>query len=298
MKHKKSITILVICIIILSVIASLSGRFFSSGQGEYKFQSIYGEIVTIYGEGLYRYESTQQKLALGVQDTFTLVLAIPLLLLSLYLSLKGSLKGKLLLTGTIGYFLYSYMSYSFLRMYNPLFLIYVILMATSFFALILCILSYDLEKFSTYVNPKIPVKFIGGFQIFEAIGLLFLWIPFNLKFILDGTIPAHLEHYTTLGYDAIDLGIMVPTLIISAILIIKRRPFGYLLSSILIMQLLTMNTLISVLTIVQVSAGMEIPIVMIAMFPIFTLITLTCLIHILKNVKESTADKRKISYEV
>ena len=200
--------------------------------------------------------------------------------------MSGGLKGKLLLTGTIGYFLYSYVSYTFLRMYNPLFLIYVILMTMSLFAFILCMMSFDLETLSLSVNPKMPVKFIGGFQIFVAIGLISLWLPAIIASLVNGTIPLDLENYTTLGFEAIDLGIIVPTLFLSGILIIKRKIFGYLLSSVLMMLFITMMILISVLTVVQVLNGISMPIVVMFMFPVFTVITIYCLILILKNVKE------------
>lgn len=286
MKYNKSITILVICICVLSVVACLCGFFFTGGQGEGEFLSIRGEMIKMNGTGLYQYESMNQKLALKVQDMITLTLGLPLLILSLYLSLRGSIKGRLLLTGTVGYFLYSYLSYAFLRMYNPLFLVYVVLMAASLFAFVLCFMSFEVEKFATLVSHKMPVKFIGAYLVLLAFGLIFTWLLPIVDFLANGTLPISLEHYTTLGYEAIDLGFIVPALFVSAVLIMKRKPFGYLLSSVIIMLSASMNILISVLTIAQMMSGVDMPIILMGMFPAFTIITAFCLILMLKNIKE------------
>jgi hypothetical protein len=69
----------------------------------------------------------------------------PEVIISLIVANKNSLKGRLLLTGTLGYFLYTYTSYSFLSMYNSFFLIYVSIMSLSFFAFIINITSNELK---------------------------------------------------------------------------------------------------------------------------------------------------------
>lgn len=288
LKFKRTITAFVFIIAALSIISCLAGIISGGGSGEYTFRSIHGETIKIFGKGLYQYESAAQRLALNVQDIFTLVLAIPLLIISLFFSLKGSLKGRFLLTGTTAYFLYTYITYSFLREFNSLFLIYTALMSVSLFAFILCMMSFDINKLSFHIKPGIPVKFIGGFQILLALGLIFTWVPPILTFLINGTIPVDLEHYNSLGYEAIDLGIMIPALILSAVLIIKRINFGYLLSGVLLMQSISMITLISVLTIVQVMSGMNMPFIIMIMFPVFNVILIFCLVLLLGNVKEKT----------
>jgi hypothetical protein len=160
---RKSIEILVLMIVALSIFASGYGVFSNQGNGQSEFKSIFGESITLYGKGLYKNDSVSMASQAIAQDYVTLFLAIPLLLLSFYLSRKGHLKGQLLLTGTLGYFLYTYTSYSFLSMYNSMFLIFVTIMSLSFFAFTLAILSFDLQNFHLYFDKKLPVKFIGCF---------------------------------------------------------------------------------------------------------------------------------------
>ncbi|HEY9062569.1 MAG TPA: hypothetical protein VIO64_19025 [Pseudobacteroides sp.] len=294
MKYSKYISILVIVITALSILACIWGMITNSGEkmNEYNFKSIRGETIKISGSGLYQYESIDQRLSLKVHDPITLFLAIPLLIMSLILALKRSIRGRLLLTGTLGYFLYTYMSYAFLRMYNELFLVYTILMSASFLALILCMLSFDIEKFCSYIKPKMPIKFIGGYQLLLAAGLMTTWLPGIIDSLVSGKPPIDLDHYSSLGYEAIDLGFIVPVLIISAILVFKRKSFGYLLSSVIITLSISMNLLISILTVFQVLDGMEMPLLLMVMFPIFTVITGICLVMLLRNIQEPSHSSR------
>ncbi|MDF2951653.1 MAG: hypothetical protein K0S18_1236 [Anaerocolumna sp.] len=290
MKNKKSITTLVICIIVFSFFAAIIGIFYNNGNGVYEIQSFRGEIIEIYGKGLYRNDSISVVAQGKAQDIITIVLGIPLLALALYFSLKDSLKGRLLLTGTLGYFLYTYISYVFLWMYNPMFLIYVVLMSASFFAFTLSMMSFEINTLDQAFSKKLPVKFLGGFQIFFAIALCLLWIGKILPSIKDNVVPAGLEHYTTLVIQGMDLGFIVPIALLSGILLIKRKPYGYLISSVIIMKGFTMGAALSAMIISQYIAGVKMSILEIIMFPVFSIVICYCLILLLRNMESVTSN--------
>lgn len=284
MKNKNAISFLVGIIIVLSVFASLVGIFSQGGIGSYDIQSFRGETIKIHGSGLYCDDSVSVAAQGIAQDIVTVVLGVPLLIIALYLCRKGSLKGKLLLTGTLGYFLYTYISYVFLWMYNPMFLVYVMLMSASFFAFTLCIMSVDISTLKSYFNPKLPVRFLGGFQIFFGTALAMLWLKKIIPTIIDGTVPVGLEHYTTLVVQGLDLGFVVPVALLSGCLLMKRKPLGYLLSSVVIMKGFTMGAALSAMIISQYLAGVSMEIVEIIMFPMFSFIILCCMVLLLKNI--------------
>lgn len=127
MKNKKTITILVLLTALLAAIAAAAGIFTNEGDGLYEFQSIHDQTVTIYGKGLYRHMTADVAIQGIAQDYITLFLAIPLLLLSLIWSRRGSLKGRFILAGTIGYIFLTYLFYTNMVIYNQLFLVYVFL---------------------------------------------------------------------------------------------------------------------------------------------------------------------------
>lgn len=87
---------------------------------------------------------------------------MPLLVLSAAFAFRGSLRGRLLLTGTLGFFLYTSMSMSMLTAYNALFLVYVALFALSLYAFILSMLSFDLAELPQHFSPQLPHGWIAG----------------------------------------------------------------------------------------------------------------------------------------
>ena len=96
---------LVILIIIFGSIASIYGFFSNNIIFENKtFQTINGETVTLYGKGLYYNDSISMVPQARAQDIVTLVIGIPLLIISLILLNKNSLKGRLLLTELLDIF--------------------------------------------------------------------------------------------------------------------------------------------------------------------------------------------------
>lgn len=101
MKFKKTISWLVLVIAVLSLFCSAIGVFSSYGGGKYEYQSFHGQTITIYGKGIYQNDSLSIAAQGIAQDVITMVLGIPLLIISLYLARRNSLKGRLLL-GTLG----------------------------------------------------------------------------------------------------------------------------------------------------------------------------------------------------
>ena len=284
MKYKKEIRFLVILIVVLSTVACLVGLVYNKGVGSYEFKSINGELIEIYGKGIYKNDSVSVVAQGKASDLVTLVLGVPLLLSSLLFAIKGSFRARLLLTGTLGYFLYTYMSYVFLWMYNPLFLVYVILMSASMFAFIMSMMFFDVERIPKMFKNGLPIRFLAGFQFFIAFMIGMLWLGKIIPSIFSGKVPAGLEHYSTLVIQGMDLGFVIPVAILSGVLILKKRPFGYLLTSIVILKGFTMLTCISAMIINMVISGVEVSVGELVIFPAFNLLAIISMVILFRNV--------------
>jgi len=285
-KYKKSISRLVILIAIFSLAASIYGAFSNQGSGPYDFKTIHDTTVTIYGRGLYQNDSVSVASQAVAQDIVTLLLGVPLLIVSLILFRKELLKGKLLLAGTLAYFLYTYTSYSFLSMFNQFFLLDVMLMSASFFAFVLTMMSFDIDTLRDHFSEKLPVRFVGGLLI--SIGTIFglMWLGTVIPSIVSGIAPVVLEQYTSLVIQAMDLAFIVPTAFLAGILLIKRKPFGYLLSSVVTVKGITMLTALTAMVLNEMSAGVEVSPAILILIPALNLIIIYSLFLIMKNIKE------------
>ncbi|MDH8678759.1 hypothetical protein QE109_11405 [Fusibacter bizertensis] len=290
MKNRKAILSLVAFIVIASTVVSLAGLLSSSPSDLTHFTSIYGDEVSLYGKGIYQKDSISVAAQGLASDLVTLVIAVPLLIGSAYFALRGSFRGQLFLTGTLAYFLYTYVSYTFLWMYNSLFLIYVMLMTASFYAFVMMMLSFDLKDIPNHYSKQVPVRFLSGFQFFIAFAIGMLWLGKIGTSLTSGAAPAGLEHYTTLVIQGMDLGFIVPTAVFSGISLLKRKPLGYLLSSVIIIKAITMLTAISAMILNSIRQGISVSLVEGALFPIFNLIAIYAFYLLMHHIKSPHMD--------
>jgi len=284
MKYKKTISILVFCIIVISLLTTTKGIFSDQGLGTYEYESIRGETVTIYGKGLYQHMSAEVAIQGIAQDYVTLFIGIPTLIIALILARKGYSKGRFLLAGVLGYFLVTYLFYTVMAMYNQYFLAYVSLMGLTFFALSLTLFSFDIDRLSKLFSENIPAKFTGGFLVFNAFSIAMLVLSVVVPPLLNGSIyPGELEHYTTLIVQGMDLGLLLPLAVVSGILLIRKKSFGYLLGP---TYLIFLSFLMTALTAKIIAMGINgyniIPVIFI--IPTFTIISIICSYLLLKDI--------------
>lgn len=293
MKYRKSISVLVICVAVLSLLAGGVGILSAGGAGPHTFLSVRGEMVSLYGKGIYANDSVASAAQTVAQDWVTVFMGIPLLLASLVFARKEILRARLLLAGTLAYFLYTYMSYSFLCTYNSLFLVYTALMSLSFFAFILVMMSFDIQSFSGAFGEKLPVKTIGISIIVFALLIGLMWLGRIVPPLMENTVPAGLEHYTTFVIQAMDLGFVIPVSILSGILLLQRKPFGLLLASIMCMKGVTMLTALTAMVIFQMLAGVSLTVPEIVIFPTANVLVIFGVIIFMKRIQEPMRDRQQ-----
>jgi len=288
MKHQRPITVLVFILAIAATAAAAAGIFSAGGPGPHEFQSIRGKSVSIYGRGIYQHMSAEVAPQGIAQDYVTLFAAIPCLLVSLFFARAGSLKGRFLLAGTLGYFLVTYLFYLMMAMYNALFLGYVVLLCASFFAFALTLLSFDIRDLPAAFRQSTPLSLAGGFLVFNAFAIAFLWMSIVMPPLLDGTVvPVQVEHYTTLVVQGLDLSILLPLSFLAGILFRRRKPSGYLMAPIYFVFLSFLMLALTAKLIGMASLGYNV-IPAIFIIPVFALLSIAFSIAILKDIKEPT----------
>lgn len=285
MKNKKLVVSLVIIIAMCSAACAWIGITSNDGGGQYSYTSVHGQEVTIYGTGIYKNESLSMASQVIAQDYIILILAIPALLVSMVAAFRSS-KGLMALAGTLGFFLYTYTSYSFTAMYNHLFLVYILLMSCSLAAFILVCSNaagYGLRN-CFFENPKL--KFSGTFMIAMAALVGSMWLGRILPPLFSGTVPETVEHYTTLIIQAMDIGIVIPAMIIGGILTFRKNPLGYFLVTLMSIKTLTLLISITAMMIGMSNNGVPASSTEIISFGTFNLIAIINIVFILKSIKQ------------
>lgn len=283
--YKKPLPVLILLIVLFAIAATTTGIFSSGGPGNYAYTSIRGKTVQIYGKGLYKDMSAEVAPQGIAQDHVTLFIAIPLLIISFFKAVKGAEKGKYLLSGTLGYFLVTYLFYMVMGMYNSMFLLYVILTGLSFFSFIIMIRSFDINQLPDFFKSTTPLKATGGFLMFSSIIIAMMWLSIIVPPLINGTIiPLQAEHYTTLIVQGLDLGILLPGSFISGLLLIRKKTTGYLLAPVYFVFLSLLMTALSAKIIAMKLLGYNV-IPAIFIIPMFNLIAVICTISLLKNIK-------------
>jgi hypothetical protein len=212
--------------------------------------------VQIYGQGLYRYDIPLTAVGFRAADAVTLVLAIPLLVISILLYRRGRLQGGLLLVGALAYFLYNYGSMAVGAAYNPLFLVYVALFSASLFGLVLSLTSFDLQALPSHFTAGLPRRSIGLFLVVSGMILLLVWLVLSIvPSLLQGTAPSVVASYTTFITGVMDIGVVAPALIVAGTLLLRRAPIGYLLASMMLVFTVTLGTNLLAAGIAQLLTG-------------------------------------------
>ncbi len=199
MKPAKAVIWLSALIAVLVLVAAAAGVFSQTPGAHVSFVTVRGEHAIYQGSGLYRYDPASVAREGVVWDVIDLILALPLFAVAIVLSLRGSLRGRLGLCGMLFYFVYKYLMYAVMVAFNPLFLVYVA---------------------------------IFGFTLVMSAALIVLWLGRIIPYTLAGRFPDEFAGMSTLVTQAFDLGMVVPLLLATAILLWRHSAWGYFIAGI------------------------------------------------------------------
>ncbi|RSK25970.1 hypothetical protein EJF36_03130 [Bacillus sp. HMF5848] len=250
MKPSKLIVVLSLAVAALTIVIAAVGLFSNGGNGPFSFTTVRGEEVMLYGTGIYAYDLLFKGPIFRGTDAVMLVVTVPVLLFTIYrYSRKPSAKIQLFLTSVLFCILYYAISLVFGVVYNNMFVVYVALFSTSFYALIVSTVSLDFKQLTANITSNFPHRGVGIFLIIAAASL-FVWFIDVIGSLVNNTIPAGVSIYTTEVTYALDLGLLAPASIIGGYLILKRKQFGYWIASCMI----TLCSLIGIIVIGQTVA--------------------------------------------
>lgn len=180
-------------------------------------------------KGTYARETTSNALQSVGQDIENSI-AVNTLLLAVYFVSKGSVRAFLLWIGVLIALLYSYVIYAFAVHFNSLFLVYVAILGLSFYTLVVSLIRLPLDRLQPSFTAT--TRAVSVFLAVVAILFYLQWLSEDIPALLARKIPQSVMEngLLTNPVHVLDMGLLLPAMLITAILLWRRKLLGYLLA--------------------------------------------------------------------
>jgi hypothetical protein len=158
------------------------------------------------------------------QDLLTILVCLVLFWL-IFMTKECDLKRQVMIIGIIGSFFYLYGIFSIERVYNIAYYLYLAIFSLSFWSLIYSLASIKGEVLSRIEVSKLVRYLSACFSILIATLFSILWISALFPLISEGK---KIEFFYSIYL--LDLCFVMPAFIIIAVMVLKKRGLGLLLS--------------------------------------------------------------------
>lgn len=191
------------------------------------------------------------------QDIANLAVISPMWLILAALALRGSLRAYLLWLGVLTFTVYNYVIYTFSIPFGSLFLLWVAVFGMCIYSLIGGVTAIDHKVVKSSFTSRRATLLVAWSLIITAILFSFLWLSEDVPALLSNTRPQSLIDMAlpTHPVHILDLGFFIPAVIITGILLIKRKPLAYTLAPAFIVFLILTGIPILLTPVVQAGRG-------------------------------------------
>lgn len=287
-KSIRSISVLNSFIILLSVIVTVCG--IGSFYTGYSHETVnqYGEIIKMWGAGIYANDS-YFKTPIFIGSDFTILVAVlPLAVITfLKMRVRPVAENYIQYLGFMSLLLYYSASIAFGVTYNRLHLLYIALFGASFY----CVGLLFVKLYAIQCNQKEVCRYhisngIKAYLLIAGIALFAAWLPDIITSLVNGTSLNLIEVYTTEITNVLDMGIISPLMFLTWYLLNRGSFMGYVLLRMILKVCIGIGIMLPVQSAFQMMAGISVPIpVLITKVLIFVMLSLFAVIfdHRLKR---------------
>lgn len=178
--------------------------------------------------GLY-HEGAWAREALRGGDVVTLFVAAPLLVVSLLMTMRGSRWAIPVWIGLLAYSIYNYAFYAFGAAFNDAFLLHIVLLSLSVYAMAFALAGIDVAAVAARFRGVRGPRAAGLFLVIVGALQGALWVFVVVRNAITGElihdVPIAGQHLVF----ALDLGLAMPALVLGGWLLFRHRPFGFVL---------------------------------------------------------------------
>lgn len=159
-----------------------------------------------------------------------LVVALPMLVVSSVRASSGSLRARAVWVGTVAYLAYNAVMFCFATPFNHLFLVYVAMLGTAFWSLVILVLHTSTGAIDGH---RVPARAVAAYLWFVVTLNATAWLSTTLPASLGGLPPEFLDGtgLTTNPVFVQDLAVWLPAMAWMGYAVWARRAEGYFLAS-------------------------------------------------------------------
>jgi hypothetical protein len=221
--------------------------------------NVYGDVVQLFGRGIYAYESLFQGPIFVGTDFVILHVVIPLFILFLIKADLTKQSHVLIKLGFLTVFIYYSINLAFGLMMNRLFLVYIIAFSTSFFLLIQTVRIINFEQLTMQISMGKMPKFLVGFLIIAGLSVS-VWFFEIFELFHSGRPSEIIGMKTTEPTFILDLALIGPLCFIAAYNVRRGKAIGYVIGFMMLSLLAAIGLIVITQTATQYYFGVTISI--------------------------------------
>ncbi|SMO66008.1 hypothetical protein [Solitalea koreensis] len=222
------------------------------------------------------------------QDLVNLFLIAPFLIITSVLAFKANKIAEMLWSGVIFYLIYTYTIYCFDVHFNSLFILYCLILGSSFYSFIYFLLKQSKKPIIHMTSHHTIFKITGIYLIAIACIIYLTWLSSIIPAVMMGnTIPKELVEtgLATNPVYALDLSVCLPGLFIVGLLAFKGKPIGLTLAPALLVFCILMNITIGIIAMVMKIKGFHYDLSVTMAMSVLALFSIVLLLIGLKDIK-------------
>jgi len=166
---------------------------------------------------------------------------------------------RLVWMGALLYLVYDYTAYALALHFNSMFLAYCAVLGLSFYALVGSLPALPTAEIARRFGPRTPVKTTAILLLLMSVVTILHWLRDIIPALLLGRVPQAVRDsgLSTEGVAALDLAFGTPAFMIAAILLLRRRPLGFVLGPVALTFLVLSSLVLAPMGIAMARRGLE-----------------------------------------
>jgi len=205
-------------------------------------------------------DETRKQAALSIgNDAGNLAFIVPALVIAAILALRGSCGARLVWMGTLAYLVYDFLGYALALHFNSMFLAYCGVLGLSFYALAGTLMALPIAEVARRYGPRTPVKTTASVLLLMGVAIVVHWLSEIVPALLAGQVPQAVREsgLLTEAVAVLDLAFGSPACMIAAILLLRRKPLGFVLGPVVLTFLALSSLVLAPMGIEMARRGFE-----------------------------------------